>query len=139
MARTPRDARSRSARDTRRRSQFLPPVVVVVLTIATFAMVTLLMQRADSARSQQLRATSVSLALAVLQSAPLNSGPGTAGTRATARQTVTLDVRTISRGLSDASGVGASSSLLAGARQQLAEIKTLSIEITQQPSGFTGL
>jgi diguanylate cyclase (GGDEF)-like protein len=111
-----RDARGRALK-------LLPPFLVVLLTAAAIAGVTLLVQRADASRRAQLGIASATLALTDLQSAPFNADPSAGGSPAAAAAQIRADRRTISERLTFALDSGAPTGTVAGGRADLAAIQ----------------
>ncbi len=100
------------------------PVLVLVLTLAAIAAVTLLETHADASRRAQLRVSSLNLALTDLNAAPFNADPtaGGASAPARARAEISADESLLSGGLARTSGVGASSASLSIAHSDMADI-----------------
>jgi diguanylate cyclase (GGDEF)-like protein len=106
-----------------RRPKLVPPLIVLVLTVCAIAAVWLLIARADSGRSDQLRAASATLSLADLQSASFNAEPRAGGDPAASLAQIRADERAISTGLMRRSQSRASSSLLANGHAHLSAIE----------------
>jgi diguanylate cyclase (GGDEF)-like protein len=104
-----------------KRSKFVAPVVVLILTIAAIATVWVLVGRADSSRAAQLQVGSATLSLSDLQTAPYDADPATGGTAAVSRARIRADYGLISRGLMLRDQVGVPPGLLAAGRADFAK------------------
>jgi diguanylate cyclase (GGDEF)-like protein len=111
------------------RSKLLPPLLALILTAASVAAVWLLIERADSERTAQLRTSSMTFSLSDLQSAPFNAEPNAGGLPTVIRAEIGADERSISRGLMPRAQSAASSAVLAKGRSQLAAIEPVVTEI----------
>jgi diguanylate cyclase (GGDEF)-like protein len=103
------------------RSSFIPPALVLIVTLAAIVGVTLLVRRADASRQAQLRVGSMTLAVTDLQSAPFNANRGIDVPKTIAAR-IRFDELTIARGLSSGSHDGVSPKLLATGRASLKEL-----------------
>jgi hypothetical protein len=111
-------------RDARLRGRkLLPPLLVVLLTAAAIAGVTLLVERADASRRAQLGIASATLALTDLQSAPFNADSNAGGSPAAAAKQIRSDRRTISERLTLARDAGAPAGTVSGGRADLAAVQ----------------
>jgi diguanylate cyclase (GGDEF)-like protein len=106
-----------------RRQKLVPPLIVLVLTVCAIAAVWLLIARADSSRSDQLRAASATLSLADLQSAPFDAEPRAGGDPAAILVQIRTDERSISTGLMRRSQSPVANSILAGGRVELSALQ----------------
>jgi diguanylate cyclase (GGDEF)-like protein len=106
-----------------KRSKFVAPVVVLVLTIAAIATVWVLVGRADSSRAAQLQVGSATLSLSDLQTAPYDADPATGGSAAASQAKIRVDYGFISRGLMLRDQVGVPPGLLAAGRADFAKIE----------------
>jgi diguanylate cyclase (GGDEF)-like protein len=124
-----------------KRSKLLAPVIVLMLTISAIASVWLLVGRNDSSRDAQLQASSLTLALADLQSAPFNADPAAGGSATAIRARITADEGSISRGLTAHSQGAVPLGLLIVGRSDLATIRpvvTSVYRLALQPGGLAG-
>src|ERR1700729_3223557 len=106
-----------------KRSKLLAPVAVLILTVSTIAAVWLLLSRNDSSRDAQLQASSLTLSLADLQSAPFNADPAAGGSATAIGARIRADEGSISRGLTPSSQIGVPLRLLSSGRSELATIE----------------
>jgi diguanylate cyclase (GGDEF)-like protein len=106
-----------------KRSKFVAPVVVLILTIASIGTVWLLVGRADSSRAAQLRVGSATFSLSDLQTAPYDADPAVGGSAAASRVRIRADDGFISRGLMHGDQVGVAPGLLAVGRTDFVRIK----------------
>jgi diguanylate cyclase (GGDEF)-like protein len=111
------------------RSKLLPPLLVLLLTVGAITAVWLLIERADSSRTEQLRIASMTLSLSDLQSAPFNAEPSAGGHPAASHAEIQADQGSIARGLLAGSQSTASAGLLASGRTQLAAIEPVVADI----------
>jgi diguanylate cyclase (GGDEF)-like protein len=124
-----------------RRSKLLAPVAVLILTVTMIAAVWLLVSRNDSSRDAQLQASSLTLSLADLQSAPFNADPAAGGSATAIQVRIRADEGSISRGLTPSSQIGVPLGLLSSGRSELATIEPVVASVYRialQPGGLTG-
>ena len=128
----------REATRLMRRTRALAPLAVVILTVGAFALISLVARRADTARRDQLRAASVTLALDNLQSAPFKADPAAGGSPLRIRRVISHDETTIARGLTPADP-DVPTAVVHAARQRLAEIIPVVTTIYDAATGKGGL
>jgi signal transduction histidine kinase/DNA-binding NarL/FixJ family response regulator len=107
------------------RSKLFVPVVVAILTVAAVAGIWLLLQRADSSADAQLHASVLTLTAADLGSLPLGSEPTGGGSATADRARIHADEASLSLGLVASTQDGATASLLAGGRSDLAAAESV--------------
>src|ERR1700733_1512004 len=108
-----------------RRSKLIPPLIVLLLTIAAIAAVWTLVDRASDSRVQQLHVSAVRLSLADLQGAPFAADPAAGGTPKASTARIEQDEDLISFGLTSQAQADVSPRLLQSARTDLAGIESL--------------
>ncbi len=121
-----------------RRTRLLAPLVVVILTVGAFALIAAVGRRADTARRDQLRAASVTLALDNLQSAPFKADPAAGGSPLKIRRVIADDETTIAQGLSPADP-DVPAAVVRAARQRLTEIIPIVASIYDAATAKGGL
>jgi len=124
-----------------KRSKLLAPVAVLILTVSAIAAVWLLVGRNDLSRDAQLQASSLTLSLADLQSAPFNADPAAGGSATASQARIQADEGSISRGLAPSFQVGAPRGLLNSGRSELATIEPVVASVYRlalQPGGLAG-
>ena len=122
-----------------KRSKFVAPMVVLILTIAAIATVWLLVGRADSSRAAQLRVGSSTLSLSDLQTAPYDADPATGGSATVSRARIRADDGFISRGLTPGAQVGVSPGLLAAGRADFANVEPVVASVYRLATNPGGL
>jgi len=124
-----------------KRSKLLAPVAVLIVTVSMIAAVWLLVGRNDSSRDAQLQASSLTLSLADLQSAPFNADPAAGGSATAIQARIQADEGSISRGLTPSFQVGVPLGLLSSGRSELVTIEpvvTSVYRLALQPGGLAG-
>jgi diguanylate cyclase (GGDEF)-like protein len=122
-----------------KRSKFVAPVVVLMLTIAAIATVWLLVGRADSSRAAQLQVSSSTRSLSDLQTAPYDADPATGGSATVSRARIRADDGFIWRSLVPRRQVDVAPGLLAVGRTDFAKLESVVASVYRLATGRGGL
>jgi diguanylate cyclase (GGDEF)-like protein len=122
-----------------KRSKFVAPVVVLILTIASIATVWLLVGRADASRAQQLQVSSSMRSLSDLQTAPYDADPATGGSATGSQVRIRADDGFISHSLTLREQVAVPSRLLTAGRADFSRIQRVVADVYRLATAPGGL